>query len=183
MALWAVNKYIRDKETKNITHVLVADSETLESRYYDLNEILKVFKSGGEICNIGYTWAGEKEWEYLSLLDSGVDVSKLEGISISDDIPEVPDKYAKVVESVVVMNRHYMKPYISEDIVLGFTTEYAKIWHRGRVKVVRLKFFRGIFMQDNHLKYVSDEVVRDVWLYARGRTMSRSEFIKSMLLS
>src|SRR5699024_5012011 len=116
-----INKYKRDKETKNITHVLVADSETLESRYYDLDEIIKVFKSGGEICNIGYTWAGEKEWEYLSLLDSGVDISKLEGISISDDIPEVPDKYAKVVEAVVVMNRHYMKPYISEDVVLGFT--------------------------------------------------------------
>ena len=183
MALWAVNKYKRDKETKNISRVLVADSDTLESRYYDHDELLQVFKSGGEVCNIGYTWAGEKEWEYLSLLDSGIDIYKLEGIVLSDDIPKVPDKYATVIEATVSMNGHYMKPYSSETIVLGFTNEYAKIWYEGRVKSVRLRFFHGIFIQDNRLKYVSNEVIHDVWLDARGRTMSRSEFMKSLLLN
>lgn len=183
MVLWAVNKYKRDKETKNVTHVLVADSDTLESRYYDLDELLQVFKSGGEVHNIGYTYEAEKQWAYISLLDSGVDVSKITGLVITDDIPEIPDKYAKVIEASVIMDSHYMKPIISESIVLGFDKEYAKIWFDGRVKSVRLKFFHGIFMEGHHLKYVSDEVVRDVWLYARGRTMSRSEFIKSMMFS
>lgn len=183
MALWAVNKYKRDRETKNVTHVLVADSDTLESRYYDPDELLQVFKSGGEVCNIGYTWACEKEWEYLSLLNSGVDISRVTGIVLTDDIPELPDKYTRVVEATVTMNGHYMKPYSSESIVLGFTNEYAKIWYEGRVKSVRLRFFHGIFIQDNRLKYVSNEVIHDVWLDARGRTMPRHEFMKSLLFN